>query len=621
MKLKLASKPLMALFVAATVMIAGCQTVQPPSATGTTTPPAQGETKPADQGEKATEPSTTEPAANQPTTSGDAKETPRNETLYINGIQWGPPSNFNLLSGNPAFPINYGNSRELVYETLFMINQLDGKLEPLLGTKYEWTDDMTLHIELNKDAKWSDGQPFTSDDVVYTYQLGKKYDINWSNYWAYIADVTADGPNAVKIMLNKDNPNRLTVLDSIELIPMMPKHIWEEIEKKSNNDLATIRKEVNANPVATGPYKIYFYNDQKITIVRDDNYWGKSLFGKLPAPKYITHVIYKDNAAGDLAFKSGQVDVSQQFIPQVWNMWKNGAPIKTYLKDAPYYVPGSMPSIFFNFSKKGLDNPDVRRAIAMSIDYKKISDLAMSGYSAAMQPSLTLNTDAESKYVDQAAIKSLQWTTDVKAANELLDSIGAKKGKDGIRVLNGTRLGPFEVECPYGWSDWNAALEIVAQSAKAIGIEIRTKFPEAPVWTNDLQTGKFDIIMNTPAGGVNPSQPWSRAHDIMYSKEVAPLGEMAFWNWGRYKNDKADQIIDKIPSVTDQAELKTLYTDLTKIWLTDIPSIPLMYRPWVFHTVNESVWKGFPVDGDGSNIPPQIAMDGAGIRALYQIHN
>ncbi|MGG4048041.1 MULTISPECIES: ABC transporter substrate-binding protein [Paenibacillus] len=621
MKLKLASKPLMALFVAATVMIAGCQTVQPPSATGTTTPPAQGENKPADQGEKATEPATTEPAANQPATSGDAKETPRNETLYINGIQWGPPSNFNLLSGNPAFPINYGNSRELVYETLFMINQLDGKLEPLLGTKYEWTDDMTLRIELNKDAKWSDGQPFTSDDVVYTYQLGKKYDINWSNYWAYIADVTADGPNAVKIMLNKDNPNRLTVLDSIELIPMMPKHIWEEIEKKSNNDLATIRKEVNANPVATGPYKIYFYNDQKITIVRDDNYWGKSLFGKLPAPKYITHVIYKDNAAGDLAFKSGQVDVSQQFIPQVWNMWKNGAPIKTYLKDAPYYVPGSMPSIFFNFSKKGLDNPDVRRAIAMSIDYKKISDLAMSGYSAAMQPSLTLNTDAESKYVDQAAIKSLQWTTDVKAANELLDSIGAKKGKDGIRVLNGTRLGPFEVECPYGWSDWNAALEIVAQSAKAIGIEIRTKFPEAPVWTNDLQTGKFDIIMNTPAGGVNPSQPWSRAHDIMYSKEVAPLGEMAFWNWGRYKNDKADQIIDKIPSVTDQAELKTLYTDLTKIWLTDIPSIPLMYRPWVFHTVNESVWKGFPVDGDGSNIPPQIAMDGAGIRALYQIHN
>ena len=44
---------------------------------------------------------------------------------------------------------------------------------------------------------------------------------------------------------------------------------------ESHNDLATIRKEVNEDPIGTGPYKMYFYNDQKITIVRDDNYWGR----------------------------------------------------------------------------------------------------------------------------------------------------------------------------------------------------------------------------------------------------------------------------------------------------------------------------------------------------------
>lgn len=603
MRVKSAAKPLIALLLSA-ALLAGCQSVQPPSVSepqGTVDPPA----------------ATTQ---NEPAPQTN-KETPRNETLYVNGLQWGPPTNFNLLSGNPAFPVNYGNSRELLYETLFMVNQLDGALEPLLGKSYEWTDDTTLRIELNADAKWSDATAFTADDVVYTYELGKKYDINWSSFWTYIQEVKADGAQAVEIKLNPDNPNKLTVLDSIELIPMLPKHIWEEIEKKNNNDLTAIRKEINDNPVGTGAYKLHFYNDQKITIIRDDNYWGQKLFGKLPAPKYITHVIYKDNAAGDLAFKSGQVDVSQQFIPQVWKMWEGGAPVKTYLKDAPYYLPGSMPSIFFNLSKDGLDNADVRRAIAMSINYDKISELAMSGYSAPMQPSLTLNSDAESKYIDQNAIKSLQWTTDVEGANALLDSIGATKGKDGIRVLNGTRLGPFEIECPYGWSDWNAALEIVAQSAKAIGIEIRTKFPESPVWTNDLQTGKFDIIMNTPAGGVSPSQPWNRAMTIMYSKGVAPLGEMAFWNWGRYQNDRADAIIEEIPSVSDEAKLKSLYTELNTIWLKDIPSIPLMYRPWVFDTVNESVWKGFPSEGDGTNIPPQISMDGSGIKALYQIHN
>lgn len=107
----------------------------------------------------------------------------------------------------------------------------------------------------------------------------------------------------------------------------------------------------------------------------------------------------------------------------------------------------------------------------------------------------------------------------------------------------------------------------------------------------------------------------------MYSKNVAPVGEMAFWNWGRYKNEKADQIIDKIPTLTDEAQVKALYTELAKIWLTDVPSIPLEYRPWEFYTVNESVWKGFPTEGDGTNIPPQISIDGAGVKALYRIHN
>ena len=58
------------------------------------------------------------------------------------------------------------------------------------------------------------------------------------------------------------------------------------------------------------------------------------------------------------------------------------APVKTYIKEAPYYVPGSMPSIFFNMTKEGLNNADVRKAIAMAIDYGKIS----SWPSAATRP-------------------------------------------------------------------------------------------------------------------------------------------------------------------------------------------------------------------------------------------
>lgn len=197
-KLKIVMRPVFILLLAISFFIAGCQGVTPPSATepppsGGETPPSGGET-PAPGGK------------DEPAPQGDPKATPRNETLYVNGLQWGAPTNFNLLSGNAAFPINYGNSRELVYETLFMVNQLTGELEPLLGTKYEWTDDLNMKVELHPEAKWSDGKPFTSEDVVYTYQLGKKYDINWSSFWTYIADVKADGPHAVIITLNEKIP-------------------------------------------------------------------------------------------------------------------------------------------------------------------------------------------------------------------------------------------------------------------------------------------------------------------------------------------------------------------------------------------------------------------------------
>ncbi|NLP33856.1 MAG: ABC transporter substrate-binding protein, partial [Clostridiales bacterium] len=64
---------------------------------------------------------------------------------------------------------------------------------------------------------------------------------------------------------------------------------------------------------------------------------------------------------------------------------------------------------------------------------------------------------------------------------------------------------------------------------------------------------------------------------------------------------------------------KEYYTEAVKIYLTDIPSFSLMYRPDKFHAVNESVWTGFPEQGDGLNIPPADCTDGYGIAALYHI--
>ena len=94
------------------------------------------------------------------------------------------------------------------------------------------------------------------------------------------------------------------------------------------------------------------------------------MWGKLPAPKYLAHVIYADNDAGLAAFKAGEVDVSQQFIANVQDLWLvDGLPISTYLPDAPYSIGASLPTAFYNLNSYGLDNVAIRKAIAIAVDY------------------------------------------------------------------------------------------------------------------------------------------------------------------------------------------------------------------------------------------------------------
>src|SRR5690606_5270830 len=212
----------------------------------------------------------------------------------------------------------------------------------------------------------------------------------------------------------------------------------------------------------------------------------------MPVPRYLVHPIFKSNDAGNLALEQGQVDWSQQFVPRVWTIPNVG----TWLDEEPYYIPGSIPLMIINVHRPGLDDVRVRRALAYSIDYALIARTAMSSYSEPAKSSLILPTGVESRYFNQENVERYGWKYDPAKAVEILEKeLGARKGPDGIYVLpNGTRLS-FTVQTPYGWTDWMAALEVVSQSARRVGIEVRTEFPQAPVVTTNVQTGNFDLVL------------------------------------------------------------------------------------------------------------------------------
>jgi peptide/nickel transport system substrate-binding protein len=300
-------------------------------------------------------------------------------------------------------------------------------------------------------------------------------------------------------------------------------------------------------------------------------------------------------------------------------MWEEGLPIETFIPQPPYYFPGTIPTIFFNTQRAGLNEAAVRRAIAMVLDYDMIGTNAMSGYTARLVPGLMLPTPAEQALVDADAIRPYQWSgVDVAGANALLDQAGWVRGADGIRAKGGVRLA-FRAQCPHGWADWTAALEVVAQAGRQIGIDITTYFPEFPVWVADRNNGTFDIIMSM-AGNAGAAAPWSRAFMVMGSMSLPPAGTPnTVQNWGRWVNARANEIINELAAETDPARVKALWTELNIIYLQEMPAAGIMYRPMVFHTTNSIVWTGYPKLGDGSNVPPTLLMGGYGVKGLYNI--
>lgn len=567
--------------------------------------------------------------------TNDETSTPRNETLYFAGQQWGTINDWNPLSSNSnnGLGINQsGVSRDTVYETLFMYNMLDGKLYGLLGKDYAWNDDQTeLTVHLNPDAKWNDGTQVTAEDVKYTFDTHVKYQSGvGSDFSIYIDSV--DAPDAETIVFHSklgDDGKPLNPLKVIEFIPkvyIMQKAYLQTVEERNNNDANAIKTDAMEDCVSSGPYKRFYNDDQKVILKRDDNYWGQadSMWGKLPAPKYLAHVIYKDNAAGTVALKNGDVDVAQMFVENVQNLWlEDNLPISTYMDEAPYGICAAMPTIWFNTRKEGLDQKEVRKAIAMAVDFDQINQAAMTGQSPTFTEvprSLMNATDTEQNMVDKDALKDHQFNgNDVEGAKKLLDDAGiVDTDGDGIREYPAGNNLSFKAECPEGWSDWNATLEIVAAAGKNIGIDISTYFPDSSTWMEDQGTANFDILMATPNGTTGIACPWVHCNETLSSDwndlEVNNTG-----NFGRFQNDRADELLKLIPREQDSAKLKEYYTELSQIYLDEVPSFTAMYRPAAFHIVNESVWTNYPQKDDGSNVPPLDCTDGYGIAALYNL--
>jgi peptide/nickel transport system substrate-binding protein len=556
-------------------------------------------------------------------------ELPREQTLYIGGFQWGPPASFNPLAVTPAWPVT-GNVN-LMYEAMFGFNQLDGKLYGILGESYE-RDSNQIAINLNKLAHWSNGSPLTASDVVYTFQCHHRYSTNFSLVWNYIDSVYADGKYRVIIKFNLNDYNPLIVQDVMAGLPILPEQVFSALEKSAfesagersvapdNNEIIEKLREFknDSGIVISGPYTLYAYTDEKIVLKRRDTYWGKALHdGQLPSPVYIVHSSFPSNNDYNQALQDGRLDLSSTFFPEIWKSFDKG--IKTWYTESPFYIPGAMPSLYMGLSKAPFDDPAFRLAVAHAIDYEKIRKEAMYGYSPRLRPGFILPFGPEKQFYSEEDMNRFGSLYDPESARKILRKAGYSWGKDSMLVdPDRKKIRTLSVQCPQGWSDWEATINIIVEGLRAVGIDVRERFVDYGSWDDDLKRGLFDFSMKTPYPDQTASLPWSRFEQVMNSKDLAPVGEVVFRNEGRYRNPQADKLLEQIPAASNPEQLKSLYLQLNQLFISEMPVIPLMYRPWLFYQFNTKYWDNYPV-GSNSYAPPQCLMVGAGIQALWGI--
>ncbi|MDO9129368.1 MAG: ABC transporter substrate-binding protein, partial [Anaerolineales bacterium] len=304
---------LVALLVAASMVLAAC---------GATPTAAPATAAPAIAAPATAAPATAAPATEAPVVPGGPLL--RNETMYFNGQQWGSVVCWNPYSQNcnNAMAIGQNDSaRVLMFETPYLYNMLDGQQYPLLADgPYAWNAAHTeITFKIKAAAHWSDGTPVTAEDAAYTWATNLKYEtgVGTGNRDFIDTVVAVDAQTVLvkaKLDANGKAVNPLVVAAFLSTPYVIQKAWTQTLEARTGGDATALKSDIAEDVVYSGPYHKFYADDTKVVFVRDDNYWGQdaSMWGKLPAPKYLGHTIFKDNAAGSVALAQGEVDVSQQ---------------------------------------------------------------------------------------------------------------------------------------------------------------------------------------------------------------------------------------------------------------------------------------------------------------------
>jgi peptide/nickel transport system substrate-binding protein len=492
----------------------------------------------------------------QSSTSGAAKAGTQGQPLIIvaspNG-NW--QENFNPFSTN-----SLGGTNGLIYQPLFYFSTVSHDVYPFLGTKYEWVNNnKTLEVTLRNSVKWSDGQPFTSEDVLFTFNLLKKYPAaDLYGIMKVVKSVVKKNDNSVDF--NFDQPN-IPFQEYILQQLIVPQHIWKNFGDPS--------KESMTKPIGTGPYVLENFTPQEYKLKKNDSYFAADQY----AVPELDFPAYNSAESTSLAMAKGDIDWAGLFIPDIKKIYTSKS------KDNHFWFPPGAPVVLYpNLKNPALNDVNVRKAISLAINRDKITKQSEYGYAQIANPTGILPRD---KDFINPKYGNLSFNQDLAGAAKILADAGYKKGSDGILVSPSGKKISFTLQVVSGWSDWVTTCSLISQDLEKIGIEVKVQQQQYGAYISNLQNGKYDLAISWTNGG---STPYKTFQDL--------LNVNGGWNVEKWSNPKTDAALDTIKSTTDVSKQKEAFSIIEDVMVNQLPAIPLFYGP-TWYEYSTAKYTGF----------------------------
>jgi len=478
----------------------------------------------------------------KPNTPADqaAPATPATSTVVFGSS--GEPITLNPLLDDTS---NSRNVWELMFEGLVRPDPLMGTPTPWLAHSWSTSPDgLTWTFQIRPNVTWSDGQPFTADDVKFTFQtvLDPKTKTPFRTRFDNIAAFDAPNPATFQVTLKgPDCPFLVTTM----LVGILPKHVLAGTADINTDEFNSSR------PVGTGPFMFKEWRrGEFVTLVANPTHWR----GRPKIDQWIRRPTANDNITTQL-LKTGEIDYSA--IAPAATAELSAEP---HLRLEAVSSPTSIIYIAYNLDRPLFQDKRVRQALSHGVDRQGVLDSVLAGQGDLVDSAIPFQSWARSDNVPK-------FRFDLEAARKLLAEVGWAAGPDGILQKDGGRFA-FTLSIQSG-DQRRVGVATIAQDAwRKLGIQVQIEQLEVAAFNAKYQRAHdFDAIIGGGLGfTIDPDQT------RFWAAKEFPTGA----NFVHYSNPTVDRLLDEARTVQgcDTNARRALYEQFQQVLAED--------QPWTF---------------------------------------